>query len=374
MAKLAFLLIIVPTLPENVFKGYFILFTYAVVISRLSNLGALESIALDVQGIKKRAEVFLCFWIVILFVSLGLYFLSLAYEMVVVLAVGLCMASASILAGCLRTIKHEYFEILINLPWVVFFIVCMQSDIHDEYELLRIMFYSYLLVQLAVSFMCFSFWPGIISLQGLKASTLSVIKNIRVGIGFQISSVNQMLMIRGPLLAPEFLGISVVTDTIAMAVSLLEAGWQLFMVPVNRRYSEICKRKNNSFFTSGLVNTLCYIVVCLMGLIILHQFSDVFKQHLGEDLFAVPMELWVAIILILAAILIYTEAKNIVIKESGIWQVLKIEVLLTSLLIVSACAWQLLFGNIATIASLFLLVSVYWASRISKRYKALDID
>ena len=242
LAKLWFLLSVVPGLPEGTFAEFVFVMTLGVIGGRLLSFGSEEQLPLEVAGQLQRAVEYLCFYAV-MFGSATIVmviYLAIRSSEVAGLCLGISLAGTFVLSGIIRTLSSYSYEWLINWPWVIFPLLVATAQPDDAKQLLILLAISHLATQLVVGFLSRLIRPAnFFARQRIGRSWRSIVLQ---GSQKVFSTILLVLDLRGLIIWPKLVKGLLVSDTLALTLSVAESIWQVGMVVVNREYNRFCKK------------------------------------------------------------------------------------------------------------------------------------
>lgn len=240
LAKAAFVFLIVPRLADGVFGGYSLVSTVTMLVAIGLSLGALDALPIVARG-RKAVEQSLASFFHLVLIAAGLCLVAYAIiGGIVPIAAAVAAANLSylILSGILRSSRPHYYELLTNLPTPLFVGLCAVFRSSDLERLLLLFALANLVVVVGIGA-----WSGLLSASSRRQRTYSAAIARRLLKTGNIKSISTILLLvdfRALILVPSILFATVPEDTLAMAITLAEAVWQLGMVVVNRSYSRYC--------------------------------------------------------------------------------------------------------------------------------------
>ena len=240
LAKAAFVFLIIPRLADGVFGGYSLVSTVTTLVAIMLSLGALDALPIVARG-RKAVERSLAPLFHLFLIAAGLCLA--AYAIVggvapIAAAVAAANLSYLILSGILRSSRPHYYELLTNLPTPIFVGLCAILKSPDLERLLLLFAVANLVVVVGIGA-----WSGLLSSSNRRQRTYSAAiarRLLKTGNIKSLSTILLLLDFRALILVPGVLFATVPADTLAMALTLAEAVWQLGMVVVNRSYSRYC--------------------------------------------------------------------------------------------------------------------------------------
>ncbi|WP_281648201.1 hypothetical protein [Parendozoicomonas sp. Alg238-R29] len=243
-SKFLFLILIVPQLSDGVFSEYYLVLTYILIFSRLLSFGASENIAIKISGEICKVHDFFCLYVVFISFSVLMFLLSNFFGgYYIAMALVACFCASNVFSGLFRGFAPETYELNINLPWILFFIGALLFDASTHVSLLNILFCSYILTQVLVFLYVKSQLRIVFHIRAISQVGRIYFEMIPSGSIRQFSIINQIIFIRLPFVLPDTLSLLKLNDSVALGLSIVEGVWQLFMVPVNRRFSKYCNNK-----------------------------------------------------------------------------------------------------------------------------------
>jgi hypothetical protein len=240
LAKAVFVFLIIPGLADGVFGGYSLVSTVTTLAAIGLSLGALDALPVFARG-RKAVEQSLAPLFHLVLIAAGLCLA--AYAVIggiapIAAAVAAANLSYLTLSGILRSSRPHYYELLTNLPTPLFVGLCAVLRSPDLERLLLLFALANLVVVIGIGA-----WSGLLSTSSRRQRTYSAaIARLLLKTG-NIKSISTILLLfdfRALILVPSVLFATVPADTLAMALTLAEAVWQLGMVVVNRSYSRYC--------------------------------------------------------------------------------------------------------------------------------------
>lgn len=240
LAKAAFVFLIIPRLADGVFGGYSLVSTVTTLIAIMLSLGALDALPIVARG-RKAIEQSLAPLFHLILIAAGLclaVYTVMGGVAPIAAAVAATTLSYLILSGILRSSRPHYYELLTNLPTPLFVGLCAILRSPDLERLLLLFAVANLVVVVGIGA-----WSGLLSPSSPRQRTYSAAITRRLLKTGNIKSLSTILLLvdfRALILIPSMLFATVPADTLAMALTLAEAVWQLGMVVVNRSYSRYC--------------------------------------------------------------------------------------------------------------------------------------
>ncbi len=296
LARVSFLIFIVPTLVQGELGIYIYISSTALIVATIGILGLNEELPRIVAGdISRAASYFTWFYIlaVMLVVSLVVMVIYPGTLTGVVL-LSLTLLTNRFLGGLIRSVDVAIHERQQNLPWVIFICIALILQIDTAFDLILIMSIAIIMVQ----------WWSFISIRLVFhgdanddiASLSNIVRQVLSnGAEKLISNLFVMGALRGPVLWPVWLGMGVNLDQLAFAVSLGEVVTQFGSIPVNRAYSRWCnfipmhyKEWLNTLY-GGMLLWVLLASVSVMAIFFAQYFDFLPKQAPDMGLFISAM-------------------------------------------------------------------------------------
>lgn len=276
--KILFIFVLSPYFPEGVFGEYFTILTTSLIISRLLSLGCSEQLPLLIRSDPAVASrytslgVYLLIFLV-LFISTYQIFEN---KILLLFILSISFTVSSVFSGVLRSINHNSFEVAINLPWAVQFLL---STLYVYLGIsITVNGLIYILVISRVISVFISIFISKVNLNfsyvNAKESFLNYLKNYDGAIKRVISNLAQVFQLRGFILVGYFLLEQQELDAMAYAISISEAAWQLAMVNINKFYSEnVGNKKLVTLNINVLYFPFIIILISTIFVFLLKQFG-----------------------------------------------------------------------------------------------------
>ena len=238
--RVVFLFLIAPRLLDGELAMYLLYGTIAALAARVLTFGLEEQLPLFVAGVRQRAQAFLSLAKLVLGIEALLIALVIVSGSIFgsILLLTICYANTSLLAGTLRTVRVSGAERLRDLHWPMFVTVAMLPEVDTAAELLLVM---------AIALFCVQMLEWLLS-RKIEAGPRSeedkiwrrVAELTKRSWTKLLASFSMLAIARALILWPSLLGSGAELDSLAYAIMLGEAFWQLAMVLVFRRYALYC--------------------------------------------------------------------------------------------------------------------------------------
>lgn len=235
--KFLFLALVVPILAEGTYATFLTLQTISLICGRIGLLGVDNQIVTDIRGSRRRASLFLAPYTPVVLASCLMFILYwfIELEWIIGLSLALSVGATFYLAGAIRSVSVESFELGMNIPPIAFFAASFLIRPETGADLLAIFVASQLLSHI-VSLGRARVLPARVSaaariLRRLRRSLAKSLPKLGSGV---IQIVHLRAFIVWPTLLPTM---AVVTDSLALAVAYAEAVWQMAMVFVHRDFA-----------------------------------------------------------------------------------------------------------------------------------------
>ncbi|MCB1521830.1 MAG: hypothetical protein KDJ37_14830 [Hyphomicrobiaceae bacterium] len=241
LAKFAFLMLIVPMLPDQVYAQYLFLFTMALIVARVLSLGAEEHLPIMVGRDQGLAESYMPLFVissVAAVVAAGAH-IATGEIYLIIAAVVAQLAAGWVLGGLVRSHAPHVFERLLNLPVVIFVAACFVWPPTSLSQLFLYYFATGLLVQLAIAANAGAFRRG--RFDRMTTAIPALLNSLLPGLAKTTSNILVVMNSRAPVVLPGLMLGVVVSDATALAVSIAEAVWQIGMVISMRNYAAYCR-------------------------------------------------------------------------------------------------------------------------------------
>ncbi|QQK64612.1 hypothetical protein F8A90_11075 [Cobetia sp. cqz5-12] len=231
-SKLLFLIMIAPNLQNGVFSTYFISLTYSMLFTKLLFGGVEEYLPTRVKGVKRISDLYisesLAFFVFIFIFSL---LLSIYLSNYIALAV-VIFSFSFLVNGVIRTISPNGFDLMVNLPWLIFLPSVVIFDPSSGNELLIMHLITHFFVTISILYILR------VNLLWKKhySSSIFVFRLVRDSISKSVSGSIFYFAFRTPVLILSNI-YGVLSDIMSITYSVAEAFWQISMVVVNRRYA-----------------------------------------------------------------------------------------------------------------------------------------
>ena len=290
-ARIAFLVLIIPDLPEGVLSGYVFANSVAVLGATALILGLDEELPRVVGGDLRKARAYMRWF----FNLSALGAAAIAGLIIVpdtnlaILSFLLAIMAGRLLGGIIRSIDPRINEQIQNMPWIFFIAAAFIFKLDQTVPLIAAM---------AASLLFFQYIGAWIVLHNDKGSvrfpSISLVELVRHGLqhGLTRLASNFFLLgiIRAPILWPVWLGFSSTLDQIAFAIAVGEMLAQFGRIPANHAYARWCRTLphtrhdwNNAVISSILLAAGLFLVAST-GLLVADQFGWLPKQAQNIEL------------------------------------------------------------------------------------------
>ena len=226
-ARGAFLLSVLPRLPEGELALYVFISASSLLGSRTMLLGLEDEVPLAVRGECERAApltlLVMLGWIGALCAGL----LLAAYPIVplAVAMMSLSLASGLLVGGLARTISPAAFEQMMNLPWLLFAALALLPSIDSALELAVLMSACSILIQIVLTTrLQLLHLPSLESIGMVAGSLRASLTTSWVKLVSNLSILGAM---RAFVLWPKVIVMLPLLDSIAFTIAWGEAFWQL---------------------------------------------------------------------------------------------------------------------------------------------------
>ncbi|HHG3358137.1 TPA: hypothetical protein ACPVYO_003183 [Vibrio parahaemolyticus] len=355
--KILFIFVLSPYFPEGVFGEYFTILTTSLIISRLLSLGCSEQLPLLIRSDPAAASrytslgVYLLIFLV-LFISTYQIFEN---KILLLFILSISFTVSSVFSGVLRSINHNSFEVAINLPWAVQFLLStlyvylgISITVNGLIYILVIsrvisVFISIFISKVHLNFSCVN----------AKQSFLNYLKNYDGAIKRVISNLAQVFQLRGFILVGYFLLEQQELDAMAYAISISEAAWQLAMVNINKFYSE---NVGNKKLVTLNINVLYFpFIIILMSTIFVFSLKQFGLFYFITNKFEYYQVFYCMIIALSTIVWSYYKYFSWIIGHDSL--VLNLELALISILFFSSMFFGIAFYSIMSLSySLILMI------------------
>ena len=244
--------------------------TIALLASRALLLGLDLELPLAIRGDEERAKVYApgitIGWLATLFA--GVWFLC-ARDLAAATALLTCsLVSNLFLGGTVRTLLPHSFERLINIPMLLFTAAAIVLQTETAVVLLCLRSIAALMVQVPIAV-----HHNVVvapSVHRLHAIVSALREAIKSGWRKLISSLSMKSALRGFILWPKAAQSLALSDSIAFAVAVGDAVYQLGMVFANRRYALLSKQDSitaNEIRATGGSGLVLSLIIIAAGII-----------------------------------------------------------------------------------------------------------
>ncbi|MFH4860375.1 hypothetical protein WMQ30_17525 [Vibrio diabolicus] len=355
--KILFIFVLSPYFPEGVFGEYFTILTTSLIISRLLSLGCSEQLPLLIRSDPAVASrytslgVYLLIFLV-LFISTYQIFEN---KILLLFILSISFTVSSVFSGVLRSINHNSFEVAINLPWAVQFLLStlyvylgISITVNGLIYILVISRVISVFISIFISKVHLNF-----SYVNAKESFLNYLKNYDGAIKRVISNLAQVFQLRGFILVGYFLLEQQELDAMAYAISISEAAWQLAMVNINKFYSENVGNKN---LVTLNINVLYFpFIIILMSTIFVFSLKQFGLFSFITNKFEYYQVFYCMIIALSTIVWSYYKYFSWIIGHDSL--VLNLELALISILFFSSMFFGIAFYSIMSLSySLILMI------------------
>lgn len=268
--RIVFLVFVLPGLAAGELAQYAFLATLALLTARLAAMGLEDHLPLEIRGNRQAAgKIMLAYGSLLnLVLACGLVALISGTSVPAVLFLAIVYLAQMVLSGVVRSINPLGYEVLANLHWVLFPVLCLAISTSTAVGIIGLMAVSVLINQFIV-----------IRLSRLRLAIPSTpVRNLAVlhapmKNGWQkcLSGFMTLANMRSLILWPKFLGRAQAIDSLAFALLCAEAMWQLGMVVVNRKYAGFClgagtvaDRLKDAIESSGLLVAAFMIIAAII--------------------------------------------------------------------------------------------------------------
>ncbi len=355
--KILFIFVLSPYFPEGVFGEYFTILTTSLIISRLLSLGCSEQLPLLIRSDPEAASrytslgVYLLIFLV-LFISTYQIFEN---KILLLFILSISFTVSSVFSGVLRSINHNSFEVAINLPWAVQFLLStlyvylgISITVNGLIYILVISRVISVFISIFISKVHLNF-----SYVNAKESFLNYLKNYDGAIKRVISNLAQVFQLRGFILVGYFLLEQQELDAMAYAISISEAAWQLAMVNINKFYSE---NVGNKKLVTLNINVLYFpFIIILMSTIFVFSLKQFGLFYFITNKFEYYQVFYCMIIALSTIVWSYYKYFSWIIGHDSL--VLNLELALISILFFSSMFFGIAFYSIMSLSySLILMI------------------
>ncbi|MFB1094526.1 hypothetical protein ACEWH9_10135 [Vibrio diabolicus] len=355
--KILFIFVLSPYFPEGVFGEYFTILTTSLIISRLLSLGCSEQLPLLIRSDPAAASrytslgVYLLIFLV-LFISTYQIFEN---KILLLFILSISFTVSSVFSGVLRSINHNSFEVAINLPWAVQFLLStlyvylgISITVNGLIYILVISRVISVFISIFISKVHLNF-----SYVNANESFLNYLKNYDGAIKRVISNLAQVFQLRGFILVGYFLLEQQELDAMAYAISISEAAWQLAMVNINKFYSE---NVGNKKLVTLNINVLYFpFIIILMSTIFVFSLKQFGLFYFITNKFEYYQVFYCMIIALSTIVWSYYKYFSWIIGHDSL--VLNLELALISILFFSSMFFGIAFYSIMSLSySLILMI------------------
>lgn len=264
-AKFFLLFFILKNMDEGGLSLYYFYATCAIILARILSFGCEEQVAIYLKAKGEHFFYPFIFWfgVVSFFSLVGASFL----QGIAWVALAISIAFSSIISGFVRSNKPSLYEVNVNVPYVVVVLLCALLEVDDAFYLILLLGFSFCVVAILVLIL---YRPGIVSsgrnYRSAAECFVFLFSKYAQWVP-RVSSSSLMVMNLRYYIVIYLIVFEGGNDYLAFALSVGEVVWQLGMVFVNRRFSELIRSGRNvewirdvldpvKFFSAYLLFTL----------------------------------------------------------------------------------------------------------------------
>ena len=266
LARLAFLIVIIPSLASGELASYVFINSMSVIVAILAIMGLNEDLPRVVAGDIEKTRPFL-FWFpaiqCLLALSIGIFLLSRSMIGACVI-LSIALFSGRYVVGLVRSIDARIAERQSNIPWIIFLTVTLALGLDTSLDLILTMAIALTVVQwYAYFYMRQRLTPETItnriSLKGL------IHHGLQHGLSRMLSTICLIGAVRGFVLWPVWLDLPYDIDQIAFAITASAIVTEFGQIPVFRSYARWCRTKDfsTSQVRQALQNGIAIFVVLM---------------------------------------------------------------------------------------------------------------
>ncbi|NYE24191.1 hypothetical protein [Pigmentiphaga litoralis] len=270
LAKLAFLILVVPGMAKGEFANYFVDLTIALLVGRVVSCCAEDQIVLLSRGQRRRERFFLGSLHVAFLVAVAATIIGALWSgsprAVMIASASMTIATLSYAAGLVRGNSPLAYELVSNVRWLLLLLLAMGTHAATANDLITLFNLS-TMATLAITLLVLgSVLPGRgipLDLRGYRC-LLSRYPSWATKV---VSNALLLLNLRSVPVFLKLLGRQV-DDSLAIAFSIGEVCWQLCMVFVNRTYSLLATafgHSNKPSLAFGFLACAVVTAVCCIG-------------------------------------------------------------------------------------------------------------
>lgn len=274
LSKMLFLFVAVPLMNEGVFGAYFFILSSALIGSRILSIGLMDYLPNIIEGSEKKAKRYIRPLYLLVVIPFVIFFLFSKYELGLVIGLAITLAICQILIGVLRTIIPSAFEVISNIPWIIFSLSILFNPNVTLVHMVQLLFISQIII--VTCYLAYFFG---------KYRQIDISENVRTKLGVKelkelasivLSSILQLFMLRFYILFNKDTLSGADLDYYSIVISVSEAVWQLVMVFPNRFYSVIKSKETFEVnFTKKFMQVFIFHMIAVAGcLAVLYLFAD----------------------------------------------------------------------------------------------------
>ena len=241
-SRVAFLALVVPRTIPGEYGLFFSYSSIGLLLSRVMSFGAIDHLPTWVKGDRARMLRAARDFAPLSALATAATAVAVASQglLVSALALALSMASGLMLAGAIRSVGPAWFERWLNLhPLLLLGIALLLGEGVAAKELLICQSVAILISQL-ILLRFVSTSELALRAPDLRAWLRRVKAMLRGGHSRMVSDALMIGCIRGVAIGPVLFGVGAVSDSMALALALGEAGWTVGMILVHRNFSYYC--------------------------------------------------------------------------------------------------------------------------------------
>ncbi|QOQ69296.1 hypothetical protein [Photobacterium damselae] len=296
ISKFLFLILIVPNFETGVFSKYYYYLTIVTIVSKFISWGAEENLAILLNKFSNILRNQALFYVLMLTVISSLIVVVLYNYDWIYLSLTICallLVLSSVSCGLVRRDYPSLFEVLINLPWLIFFAISWCWDTKDISDL----FFNLSISQsISIIFVLTYFLLKQERIEFSYKSDISSLIKLHYKTGFRklLTNILYVPSYRAIIFIPQKIGLNYNYDLLAMSLSVIEALWQFFVVLINRRFSKNLNGKKINIINESLD---CLVVFISSGCVVvfLYFMKDLFKSltnvSIDDAIYFLPL-LW----------------------------------------------------------------------------------
>ncbi len=242
LGRVAFLILVVPTLLDGELATYVFINSSALIISTVATLALKEELPRHIGGDLEKASQYYYWYFVLsipMVVVLGatFYFPSVTAAIVLFSSV---LSGGRYISGIIRGLDVALYERLQNFPWLLFILVVLLFGQNSAIDLIVAMSACMIAIQ----------WYALIRVGAINylkkhVAHIAFKDLVKLGLSHGVLKLGSNLLllgfVRGMVLWPVWLMYEMDLDEIAFAIAVGEIISQFGIIPVNRAYSRWCK-------------------------------------------------------------------------------------------------------------------------------------